>query len=232
MMRIIAWLLTVLALTLSACSSATRRVAEAPPPVIQPSPESTPVRLTPPPAAKVAEVQQAVKRVFKDGAVLNTDYNPSFLAGDFNGDASQDIAVILKPVKLDVMNQELPPWLVREPRAKKSERTLPKIEQNDVLLAVIHGYGANDWRDPDATQTFVLKNVVGNNLKLHSPKEFVDANSGRKLPRPQGDLIGETIQGMPGYLYFAKSTYSWYDPNTFQPDEAPSGVFHKSRTMR
>jgi hypothetical protein len=223
---------TVLALTLSACGSAPTRRAEAPPPVIQPSPESTPLRLTPPADAKVAEVQQAIKRIFKDSAVLNTDYNPSFLTGDFNGDASQDLAVILKPVKLDVMNQEMPPWLLREPRAKSRARTPPKIEPNDVLLAVIHGYGANDWRDPDATQTFVLKNVAGNNLKVHSAKEFVDANSGRKLPRPQGDLIGETVQGTPGYLYYATSTYSWYDPNTFQPDEAPSGVFHKSRTMR
>ena len=36
-----------------------------------------------------------------------------------------------------------------------------RIEKDEVLLAVIHGYGANDWRDPQATQTFVLKNVVG-----------------------------------------------------------------------
>jgi hypothetical protein len=231
-MRIIPWVLTVLALTFSACSSAPTRRSEAPPPVVQMSPESTPVRLTPPPAAKVSEVQAAVKRVFKDGAVLNTDYNPSFLAGDFNGDASQDIAVILRPVKLDVMNQELPPWLVREPRATPANRPSAKIEQNDVLLAVIHGYGANDWRDPEATQTFILKNVVGHDLKIHSPKEFVEANSGRKLPRPQGDLIGETVQGTPGFLYYAKSTYSWYDPKTFNGDEEPSGVFHKSRTMR
>ena len=232
MKRIFPRLLTVLALTLSACSSAPKRVAEAPPVAYQASPESTPVRLTSPAAAKVAEVQQAVKRIFKDGAVLNTDYNPSFVAGDFNGDASQDIAVVLKPVKLDVMNQELPPWLIREPRTNKVDRTPPKIEHDEVLLAVIHGYGANDWRDPDATQTFVLKNVAGNNLKIQSAKEFVASNSGRKLPRPQGDLMGETIQGTSGYLYYAKSTYSWYDPNTYKGDETPSGVFHKSRTMR
>jgi len=136
MMKVILYSI-VLALTLSACSSAPTRRAEAPPPVIQPSPESTPLRLTPPPDAKVAEVQQAIKRVFKNGAVLNTDYNPSFLTGDFNGDASQDLAVILKPVKLDVMNQQMPPWLLREPRAKSRGRTPPKIEPNDVLLASI-----------------------------------------------------------------------------------------------
>lgn len=223
------WLLTLLVLAIPACSSQPKRPVEAPPVAYQASPVSTPVRLTAPSAAKLSEVQEAVKRVFKDGAVVDTNYNPSFVDGDFNGDASQDIAVILKPVKLDVMNQELPPWLVREPRANRVGGPPPKIEKDDVLLAVIHGYGANDWRDPEATQTFVLKNVVGNDLKVHTGKDFVAANSGKKLPRPQGDLIGETLHGTPGYLYYAKATYSWYDPNTYQGDEAPGGVFHRSR---
>jgi hypothetical protein len=222
-----------LVLALSACSSSSKRqVVEAPPPAYQPSPESAPVRLTAAAAPKTIEVQEAVRRIFKDAAVVDTKYNPNVLAGDFNGDGSQDLAVIVKPVKLDLMNQELPPWLVREPRAKRDPRRLLKIEKDETLLAVIHGYGTNDWRDPDATQTFVLKNVVGNDLKVHSGKEFVTANSGRKLPRPQGDLIGETVQGSPGYLYYASATYSWYDPKTFTGAETPPGAFHKPRTMR
>jgi hypothetical protein len=222
-----------MALMVCACSSQSKRqVAEMAPPVYQPSPESTPVRLAAPATAKTSEVQEAVRRIFKDAAVVDTNYNPSFLAGDFNGDGSQDLAVILKPVKLDEMNQELPPWLVREPRAKRDPRLLLKIQKDETLLAVIHGYGANDWRDPAATQTFVLKNVVGNDLKVHSLKDFVTANSGRKLPRPQGDLIGETVQGNEGYLYYAAATYSWYDPKTFTGAETPPGVFHKPRTMR
>ena len=225
-------ILIVLALTLCACSSSRRLVAEAPP-AYQPTPQSTPVALTvPASAAKQSEVQAAVKRIFKDAAVLETSYNPSFIAGDFNGDGSQDIAVIIKPVKLDEMNQELPPWLVRQPRAGRIDRRLVRIDKDETLLAVIHGYGANHWRDPEATQTFVLKDVVGNDLKVHNPKDFVTANSGRKLPRPQGDLIGETVAGSPGYLYYAQATYSWYDPKTFKGTEEAPGVFHKSRTMR
>ncbi|HEV8426290.1 MAG TPA: hypothetical protein VGQ41_00135 [Pyrinomonadaceae bacterium] len=231
MRTIIPCFLLVNALTICACSSSSKRVvAEAPPPAYQASPESTPVQLTAPAAAKLSEVQEAVKRVFKDGAVIDTNYNPNFLTGDFNGDGSQDIAVVLKPVKLDLMNQELPPWLVREPRARRDPRVLLRIDKDETLLAVIHGFGANDWRDTDATQTFVLKNVVGYDLKVHTGKEFVTANSGRKLPCPQGDLIGETVQGNPGYLYFAAATYSWYDPKAFTGAEAPPGVFHKPRT--
>jgi hypothetical protein len=215
---------------LCACNSSSKRAAvEAPPPAYQPSPESTPIRLTAAPAPKTGEVQEAVKRIFKDAAVVNPNYNPSYLAGDFNGDGSQDLAVVLKPVKLDLMNQELPPWLVREPRAKRDPRVLSRIDKDEPLLAVIHGFGTNDWRDPEATQTFVLKDVVGSDLKVHSVKEFAEANSGKKLPRPQGDLIGETVQGTQGYLYYAAATYSWYDPKTFTGAEAPPGVFHKPR---
>jgi len=233
MRTLIPSLLIVLALTFCACSSTRKApVVEAPPPAYQPTPESTPVQLIATAAPKQSEVQEALKRVFKDAAVIDTSSNPSFLAGDFNGDGSQDIAVVVKPVKLDEMNQELPPWLVRKPRTNKVDRTRIHIEKDETLLAVIHGFGANHWRDPDATQAFVLKDVVGNDLKVHSPKDFITANSGRKLPRPQGDLIGETVQGNPGYLYFAQATYSWYDPKTFTGDETAPGAFHKPRTMR
>ena len=228
-----AWLVTIVLLTLSGCSSTTKRAAvEAPPPNYQPTPESTPVRLTAAAAPRLPEVRDAIKRVFKDAAVLDPNYNPNFLMGDFNGDASQDLAVILKPVNLDEMNQEYSPWLVRAPRTRKTDRTRLKIEKDETLLAVIHGYGTNDWRDPEATQTFVLKDVVGNDLKVQSGKEFVAANAGRKLPRAQGDLIGQTLQGTQGYLYFATSSYSWYDPKTFQGGQEATGVFYRSRTMR
>ena len=78
-----------------------------------------------------------------------------------------------------------------------------RVEENDVLLAVIHGYGANDWRDPQATQTYLLKNAVGSRMEVHTGKEFIAANSKKKLPRVHGDLIGEVLRGSAGYLYFA-----------------------------
>jgi hypothetical protein len=215
----------------SACSSAPPKPkAEAAPPAYQSTPESA-VALTPSVtvAPKLSEVQNKIKTVFKDAAVLNPNHNPNFFSGDFNGDASADLVVILKPVNLEEMNRQFAPWLVRDPRANTSTRVRPPIQKDETLLAVIHGFGTNDWRDPDATQTFVLKNVVGNDMKVQTGKEFVEANSGRKLPRPQGDLIGETIDGTRGYLYYATSNYSWYDPKTFKGDESTPGMFHKTR---
>ena len=228
MRRMLPCLLSLL--FIAACSSTPKQAVEAPP-NYQPTPQSTPVRVDIAQAPKLADVQDAVKRVFKDAAVVDTKSEPSFLAGDFNGDASQDIAIIIKPAKLEAMNQELPPWLVREPRSNKPSTQRLKVEKDEPLLAVIHGYGTNDWRDPEATQTFLLKNVVGSNLNVESPANFAKTNSGRKLPRPQGDLIKETVNGTNGYLYYARATYSWYDPKSFKP-EAPSGMVHQPRTQR
>lgn len=217
-------------LFIAACSKAPKQVAEAPP-SYQPKPEATPVRIGAAQPAKLPEVQDAVKRVFKDAAVVDTRFQPHFLAGDFNGDASQDLAVVIKPAKLEEMNQDLPPWLLRDPRSNKPPTLRLKIEKDEVLLAVIHGYGTNDWRDPQATQTFLLKNVVGSDLQVESGNDFVKENSGRKIPRPQGDLIEETLQGTHGYLYYARANYSWYDPKSFK-GEAPSGMVHQPRTQR
>jgi len=227
-------ILVFICVFLSSCSSKNAVVVEQAP-IAKPAAEATPIRIEVAQAPKVPEVQDAIKRVFKDAAVLDPNHNPSFLSGDFNGDQSQDLAVIIKPApdKLADLNTEYPPWLLREPRSNQHDPRRPlRIVKDEVLLAVIHGHGVNDWRDPEATQTFVLKNVVGSNLRVQNGKEFVAANTGRKLPRPQGDLIGETLQGTPGYLYYAVSTYSWYDPKTFKGQPEAPGVFHKSRTMR
>ena len=218
----------------AACNGNSKQVvAEAPPASFQASPESTPIRMPVAVAPKLLEVEDAVERVFKDAAVVHPDYKSSILTGDFNGDHSQDLAVVLKPEKLAEMNEEFPRWLLRDPSVRHNPRNQLRVEKNEVLLAVIHGYGANDWRDPEATQTFLLKNVVGSGMHVQNGTEFVKNNTGRKLPRPQGDLIGENLKGSEGYLYYNAATYSWYDPKTFKGDTEAPGAFHgRSAAMR
>jgi hypothetical protein len=93
-----------------------------------------------------------------------------------------------------------------------------RIAEDEPLLAVVHGYGPSGWHDPQATQTFLLKNAVGTGAALEGKNNFLTANRGKKLPRLRGDLIGEVVRGKPGYLYFADATYAWYDPATFVPE--------------
>ena len=170
-----------------------------------------------PPAA--GEVSEAVTRIFKHAATIDSANSPNFLAGDFNGDNSTDIAVILKPVagKLDEMNQESPPWILRDPFVgSKPGAPSMRIAENELLLAVIHGYGPKGWRNPEATQTYLLKNSVGQDVRAQTKTEVANANKGNSSPRLAGDLIAETIQGKSGYLYFDGAQYSWYDPKTFK----------------
>ena len=215
---------------LTGCSGTKPAVAERAPNLYQPTPQATPAKPASTEAPKLTDVEAAVQRVFKDKAVVDPDYKSSFLVGDFNGDTSQDLAVIVKPVpeKIAEINEH-PIWLLRDPRVPYDPRVPLKVEKNDVLLAVIHGYGANDWRDPEATQTFLLKNVVGADLRVQNGKEFIKNNSGRRIPRPQGDLIAETIKGSEGYIYYNAASYSWYDPKTFKGETEAPGPFHGGR---
>ena len=142
--------------------------------------------------------------------------------------------MVLKPVpeKLAEMNEQYPRWLLRDPLAAQNPRKPLRVEKDEVLLAVIHGYGNNDWRDPEATQTFLLKNVVGSGMRVQNGVEFVKNFKGDKKPRPQGDLIGETLKGNEGYLYYNAANYSWYDPKTFKGEAEPAGVFHGRSARR
>jgi len=234
--RFLLLFLSLLAICAGAgCGSTKQAIVEQAPVAYQATPESTPVTTTPMvAAAKLPEVEDAIRRVFKDAAVIDPDYKSSILTGDFNGDSSQDLAVVVKPApgKLDEMNEQYPSWLLRDPRTPHDLRAPLHVEKDEALLAVIHGYGSNDWRDPQATQTFLLKNVVGLSMRVQNGKEFVANHTGRKLPRPQGDLIGEILKGADGFLYYDTATYSWYDPKTFTGEPQTAGAFHGHGGMR
>lgn len=198
---------------------------EAPPPspIAQVDQPQEMAKLPPP---DLNSVQEAVKRVFKDSALVDTNREPVFVAGDFNGDLSQDLAVVLKPApeKVSALNEEFPNWILRDlsgPNQPGSPRL--SVATNDILLAVIHGYGPNGWRDAQATQTYLLKNAVGSNMAARHPKDVTDL--GKQKPRLRGDVIAEVVGGQSGYLYYAGASYVWYDPKTFKGDIAP-GMFH------
>jgi hypothetical protein len=225
-LRTLVILITCLAIL--SCSKSKPVAVEAPP-AYQAVASDAQVNLPTLGSAKLPEVQEAIKRVFKDSAVIDANATPNFFVGDFNGDASQDLAVVIKPAagRLAEMNEEYPSWLLRDPAIDSdAKRPVLSVANQETLLAIIHGYGNNNWRDPQATQTFLLKNAVGSNMSVVTGKDFATSNKGRKSLRTDGDLIGETLHGTNGYLYFATSTYAWYDPKTYKPKPINTGMFH------
>lgn len=197
-------------------------------------PQGTP-DLTPP---RADEVRDAVLRVFKNVVTIETDRDPYFTTGDFNGDRSPDLAVVVKPApgKLPEINDELANWILVAPvqQAKSSQMVMPKaemhaqimrrrpvrVDEGDVLLAIIHGFQSKGWRDIWATQTYILKGAVGGEIKAQEHRQVVKASNKNKnnLPRIWGDVIAENIGGQDGFLYFNGGRYAWYDPLTYKPE--------------
>ncbi len=215
-----------LAALLGACAKPGSTMPEAPAAIAQPIlPAAEPPRIDvalKPPAPKPAEVQSAIRRIYKD--VVMVDAN-QFMVGDFNGDGSQDVAVVVKPVmgKLEEINSQVANWILEDPQKihlpdpTKRVQPLPPapppvhVELSDTLIAILHGYGQNGWRAPEAIQTYLLKNAAGKNMTQQQAKTFINTVKLTKdFPRLRGDIIQETLDGKPGFLYYSGAKYVWY----------------------
>jgi hypothetical protein len=233
-----------LAAMLSACTKPPppETPSETPPPGASESQSLAPLPPAPPPPASpaelpaptAAEVRAAVARIYKDTVRVSTGSAPGFIVGDFNGDQAQDIAVVVEPVKekLDDLNSDVAAWMIRDPltailpapvmavnRVQPPPR--PVINAGDTgLLAVIHGYGPQGWRDAEAQQTYLLKNVVGSTLAGQSRSAALTAVKNPPRPPVRGDVIKTAKTGASGFLYFSNSTYAWYDPRSYRGEIA------------
>lgn len=168
-------------------------------------------------APALADVQGALARVYHDAVTLHTGRATSFVVGDFNGDDSQDIAVVVTPARgqLPKINSEYASWLVGDPQkvvppeVRGDVKIFPKrpepvvVRQDDLLLAVIHGYRLEGWRDPMATQTFLLRNAVGDEMRARP------ATGAGGQPQLRGDVIWETLAGKTGFIYWTGAKYAW-----------------------
>ena len=221
----------ILAWVLASCSKAEKPKTEIAPSLVASTEPAEPAADMPPP--EFDDVKDAVWRVFKDSVQIDSSRKPHFIAGDFNGDRSLDLAVAIRPNpdKLVDLNEEFPSWILKNPFAG-AEPQIPRLRvaASDSLLAVIHGYGADGWRDSQATQTFLLKNAVGSGMTVREAKN-VAKTSVKKTPYLRGDVIGQVMDGNPGFLYFAGATYSWYDPKSFH-EESGSAMAHMRTKQR
>lgn len=190
--------------------------------IAQPPVEPVESKPEQPPAP--AEIRAVIERIYKDAATVDESHGNAFTVGDFNGDQSQDIAIIIRPVKgkLPQINDEYANWIIEDPRimpqldphqnAQSSpKRPAPvKAQQNDVLLTIVHGYQQSGWRNPAARQTYLLRNAVGKDIKIEPAIELLrKTQNGEKLPGLRGDVILETLAGESGFLYWTGAKYSW-----------------------
>ncbi len=177
------------------------------------------------PPQSTVELQDVTARIYKEAVTVDSSRPDNFVVGDFNGDGSQDIAVVVKPGKgmLPELNSEYSNWIREDPlemgklaahtgdqqSVKKHRPTI--VTARDNLLAVIHGYQAAGWRDPKATQTYLLKNAVGEKLSVERSESLLSNTANRQqLPPFRGDVIRETLNGTPGLIYWTGARYAWH----------------------
>jgi hypothetical protein len=175
------------------------------------------------PPPKPEEVREVIARVYKDAVTIEMSRPTGYIVGDFNGDGSQDIAVVVRPAKgkLEEINSEVANWIMEDPRKvvlpdpHKSVQKLPpssgpvKAEADDLLLTIIHGYKQEGWRNPEAQQTYMLYDAVGSSMTAAPIKELQRATGNKNAPSSGGDVIKQTLGGEPGFLYWTGAKYAW-----------------------
>jgi hypothetical protein len=191
-----------------------------------PSPPPFAVTLPPP---TPGEVEEGLRRAFGD-TVRPAAGSPRALVGDFNGDGAQDVAVPVSPAagRLEELNDGLANWRVQDaleaPAAErgpppKGERSAVTVQPQDVLLAVVHGYGARGWRDERARQCYLVRHATGAPFEARPRTELL--RYVRRVPdepRLTGDVILLSAGRKPGFLYWTGARYSWHPlPSRAQP---------------
>jgi hypothetical protein len=196
---------------------------------LAPTPVPGPPELRPP---EPTEAQEAIKRVYGETVFVESSRPKYFIAGDFNGDNSIDLGVVVRPARGQVakLNSEVANWIRCDPQKVKPpvpqqhgrlrlqmvEPTV--IEEHDLLLAVIHGYGPQGWRNPQARQSYLLKNAVGDGVKLTPFNEAIKiVGKYKDSPRLRGDVVSQTMYNKQGVLYYTGAKYAWLRLGTTGP---------------
>jgi hypothetical protein len=192
--------------TLSACQRAT----ENKPPVSQApsSPGATETPRQSGPLPTEADLRAAVKRNYEDVVTVDDSRSMQVMVGDFNGDRSEDIAVVVKPRKLSDLNSEYVNWILEDPHHLRQASM--NVRKDELLLAVIHGHKGEGWRHEFARQTYLLKNAVGTDLETMSMKQLKNSGESKLLPALKGDVIREKLNGSGGIIYWTGGKYAWH----------------------
>ena len=128
--------------------------------------------------------------------------------------------------KLEEINSEMANWILEDPRQVAAPdprkfdphqgvqileppKERPRVAAGDRLLAVIHGYKEQGWRNPEARQTYLLKNAAVGEMKPEG-RLAARAEAQTKTPRLLGDVIRERLGDEQGFLYWTGARYGWF----------------------
>lgn len=167
--------------------------------------------------ASSKEVDATLHRIFGQ-TVVAIHAEHSFVTGDFNGDGSPDLAVIVLPAKskLAMINGELANWTIQDadqfftPVAGervvfRQKQLRPSVEAGEPLLAVIHGFGNAGWRDPVSRQAYLLRHAAFGALRATPASGHIESAT---PSIKKSDVIYESSNRV-GFLFWNGSQYAW-----------------------
>jgi exoribonuclease R len=205
-------------------SSKNQSSVERPIPVSSPTPtpspvaSATPVPKLPPPSQD--QVEAAFHRVFGDSLIASTSSRAFFIVGDFNGDESEDLALIARsaPGKLQEVNSELSNWTIQDADKALSpvstKKVVPRNEERptvangEEVLAIIHGVGPAGWRTAEARQAYIVKHAAATLLGT-APSVSQKAIRAMHLPQ-ETDIIKQVRNKKKGFLFWTGGVYAWH----------------------
>jgi hypothetical protein len=203
---------------LCACRSKPPAVAERSIPnqesVRPPEPVALTKAISRPPSPR--EVEAVLHHIFGD-AVVADKRDRWYVIGDFNGDGSLDLAARVRPAKLAAVNDPLANWTIQDasraffPPAGatvvyREKGSRPTVHRDESLLAVIHGYGTDGWRNPQARQAYLVAHDGGGSLEAASAAHHV---RGAPISMDRSQVIAES-EPKTGFLFWTGAQYAWH----------------------
>ena len=193
-------------------------------------PKAEPQQEEPLPPPTLDDVRAKVDSIYHNALTIDERRTPMFLVGDFNADSSPDVIVAVRPnpKRLADLNSGLAAWIVEDPRLiwvpnpNEVVQVMPpvrkqavRVRAGDRLWVMIHGFRDQGWRNPIATQSYVLVNVAANGLRKETAKAASAELNRNPLPlgiqyllRYRGDVLRENVAGKPSLLYWTGGHYA------------------------
>jgi hypothetical protein len=143
------------------------------------------------------EARAALARAFDDRLAMTQE---AAAVGDFNGDGAPDLAVAVRarPGAEPALLDPLANWTMEDcvtamhPAADVARHhDAAPLAQGEALLAVLHGYGARGWRDPEARQAYLVRGAVAGPWSRRPLRDFVPE-------APDDRLRRDVLAGPPG----------------------------------
>jgi hypothetical protein len=175
-----------------------------------PGPEAAPADAKPAPA----DVQPVLDRLFDRALSVDREMRPSFVTGDFTGDALTDLAVAVRPAGDDALpqlNAELPRWRLQDATAATDGRRdgVAPITAGERLLAVVHGVAGATWAASGDRPCYLVRNAVGSALRT-LPLSAVPPAIRMQVTRAHaGDVIAQERAAGRGLIFWTGAAYVW-----------------------